>query len=805
MPCREPLKSYRRLPSVGLLDVAGVAFIVLLATAFLALALRPDYTLLPLQWVSHLLPWSTYIDEPLQNTTLGDPFFAFYPRRLFFTEAIRSGELPFWNPYVLGGYPAVGDTNAQTFYPPNWLAAFFLSPARSFSVLAWFHLALTGVLMFALLRAYRLHPSSSLVGAISWMLSGILVVWLEHPHRLSSFAWLPGLFWLFHVGEQRRRLVFPVLGGLVFSLMILGGQPQYAALGGLLLGLYALSRCVRVGHGTWRWAWWPLLSLAIVAAIGLGLGALQLFPTYEFLAQSHRQPRDMELLLSRVFPLRHLTTFWLPDFLGSAEVGRYPYWGQSLNYVEYTFYFGALPFVLSLLAPILGRERRVSWLWSAVIALTILIAIGSPFAFLVQWIPGMSYFCIHRMMSPVPFLGSWMAALALDGIVGWPRDRRVWPWLLTCGGVLLVATGVVLVACRLELRVHWAGVAPELVRQGCVLALGFTSLALVRRWRRVGLVAAVLVVTCDLFLWGRTFNPVSELDLLYPRNEVTDWLEQDTSLYRVLPLRDGERVFGENVLAVFHISAPDGYLAMTLRHHKELMYTIDPYFEGVEHCYVGPHVNLIVAQDFHPLHSMLNVKYVLSSVPLGAASLRHVATLQRVYIYENPDMLPRAYVVHRARVVPEAEVLDVIVSPGWDFRTEVVISEPLTPRQQAALADSPVQDRSYAHITRYAASRIRLAAHMGHAGWVVVADPFSLGWRATVDGRPAEIVRANHALRALFLDAGDHDVELTYRPKSVIIGASIAAVAFIVGLALVILDFRGRGDDGAEGEGDADG
>ena len=788
-----PLAKFRDWIASVRLDIICILIILLIATAFLASALRPGYTLLPLQWISRLLPWSAYIDEPLQNTTLGDPFFAFYPRRLFFTESIRSGKLPFWNPYVLGGYPAVGDTNAQTFYPFNWLAALFFSAARSFSVLAWFHLALTGVLMFGMLRSYRLHPASSLFGAISWMLSGIIVVWLEHPHRLSSFAWLPGLFWVFNVGNQRRRLAFPVLGGLVFSLMILGGQPQYAALGGLLLGVYALFYSTRIINGRLRWEWWPLASLVITAFIGLGLGSLQLLPTYEFVSQSHRQPRAMQVWLPfSALPLRHLTTFWLPNLFGSAEVGKHLYWGQRMNYVEYTFYFGILPFLLSSLAPILNYKKRVAWPWGVVIILTVLIAIGSPLTHLARWIPGMTYFSLHRIMSHIPFLSSWLAALGLDVIVRRTRDSPYLAWLLVCAAGLILATGVVLYACRLEVRSHWEGIIPELLRQGGVLALGVFSLALMRKWRRVGLLAILLVTAGDLFFWGWTFNPVSELSLLYPDNDVTDWLKQDTSLYRVLPLRHEERIFGENVLSVFHINAPDGYLALTLRHHKELMYTIDPYYDDELRRFVGPHINLIVAQDFHPLFSMLNAKYVLSSVPLEETQLRYVTTLQKVHIYENQDVLPRAYVIHRAKVVPEEEVLDVLASPSWDSHTQVLISEPLTSEQKAALDKAPVHDNSQVSVTEYSPNRVGLTAQMEYAGFLVLADPFCLGWHATIDGRPTKIIRANHALRALFLDAGEHHIEFIFYPEPVIISAFIAIGVCVVGLVLVRLSSSSR-------------
>ncbi len=719
-------------------DAICLLAIILVTTAFLAPALRPGFTLLPLQHVSRLLPWSEYIDAPMQNRVIGDPFFAFYPRRLFFTEAIRNGELPFWNPYVLGGYPAVGDTNSQTFYPFNWVAALLVSPARSFALLAWFHLSLTGAFMFAMLRSHRLRRISSLLGAVTWMLSAIMVVWLEHPHRLSSFAWLPGVFWLFKLGLERRRFLFSVLAGLLLALMFLGGQPQYAGLGGLLLAAYALACSVGPAGDQRQWRWWPLASLVIVAVIGVGVGSLQLLPTYEFVSQSHRQTRDIEVWFRQTLPLGQLGTLWMPDFYGSADATRYRYWGP-LNQVEYAFYYGAIPFLLSLIAPFVSQKKRLAWLWGAIVVATILVAIGSPLTHLAKLVPGMSYFSLHRMMSHIPFLGSWLAALALDGLAR--RPRAAWPIIGLV--VAVMATGGLLYNFRLDIQTHWAGIGPHLLRQGMVLAAGAICLLLLARRHRLALVAVLLLSGGEMFTWGFTFNAVSDLDLLYPKNEITDRLLQDKGLYRVLALRHDQPIFGENVLSVFHIGAPDGYLAMTLRTHKELMYTIDPYYEDERRRFVGPHINLIVVQDWDRRFSLLNVKYVLSTQPQEAPELGLLATLQGVHIYENLDVLPRAYPVHRARGVPEDQVLQTVMSPDWDYHTEVILSDPLPAVAQGALAHAPVVDSSTVKVIDYDSNQVQLAADMEHAGLLVLADPYCLGWRASVDGEPAEILRAN--------------------------------------------------------------
>lgn len=784
------LEEGSRWPPGRTADVVSLFVILLIATAFLRPALRPGYTLLPLQWVSRLLPWSEYIDAPLQNTTLGDPFFAFYPRRQFFTEAVRAGEMPFWNPYMLGGYPAVGDTNAQTFYPPNWIAALLLSPARSFSVLAWFHLSLTGVLMFAMLRSHKLRASSSLLGAVSWMLSGILVVWLEHPHRLSSFAWLPGLFWMFNLSNRRRESGFSVLAGLLFGLMILGGQPQYAALGGLLLAVYAAFCSVSVTAKGLMGDSWPVKSLLIIGVIGLGVGSLQLLPTYAFARQSHREPRSVEVWLRQAMPFQHLTTFWLPNLFGSAEVGKHPYWGK-LNYVEYTFYFGLPGLVLALLAPVLASERRISWLWALITILIVLIAVGSPLARLARWIPGMSYFSLHRMMSPVPFLGSWLAALGLDALSSRSETKGRAPVLalVLCTAGLILVSGLVLHTCRSGTRAHWDGVKSEIVRQGGILFITSAAIIIMQGWHRLGLLLFLAIAVIDLFTWGRTFNPVSDLELLYPDNKVTRLLHRDESLFRVLPLRNQKRVFGENVLSIFHMSTPDGYLALTLRHHKDLMYTISPYQDGAYGQLQGPHINLIVAQDFRELHGMLNVKYVLADHALDSEQLQHLATYHGVHVYENRDVLPRAYVVHRALVVPDDEVLDLLTSQDhWDYRTEILIPESEAQRAIATVDEDRQRGSLDPQIAEYGPNRVRIEADTEQAGFLVLSDPFYLGWHAKVNKRRVPIIRANHALRAVFLDAGRHDIEFVFSPPSLRTATLLAAASSAFALILLTVD-----------------
>jgi uncharacterized membrane protein YfhO len=62
----------------------------------------------------------------------------------------------------------------------------------------------------------------------------------------------------------------------------------------------------------------------------------------------------------------------------------------------------------------------------------------------------------------------------------------------------------------------------------------------------------------------------------------------------------------------------------------------------------------------------------------------------------------------------------------------------------------------------------------------VLADPWYPQWQVEIDGRPAELLRVDHALRGVRVPAGDHQVVFTYQDR-----------ALQLGLALTVLTLAG--------------
>jgi uncharacterized membrane protein YfhO len=125
-----------------------------------------------------------------------------------------------------------------------------------------------------------------------------------------------------------------------------------------------------------------------------------------------------------------------------------------------------------------------------------------------------------------------------------------------------------------------------------------------------------------------------------------------------------------------------------------------------------------------------------------------------------------------------------LLDPGFDLHRAVVLAD------GPALESSP-GFRGDSRITRLRPDHIDLTAELSEPGCVVLLDLYDPGWRATVDGRPVPIERANYGFRAVALPAGQHTVSMVYRPPAVTLGVLVSALS-LIGVGLGIARSRGR-------------
>ena len=151
-----------------------------------------------------------------------------------------------------------------------------------------------------------------------------------------------------------------------------------------------------------------------------------------------------------------------------------------------------------------------------------------------------------------------------------------------------------------------------------------------------------------------------------------------------------------------------------------------------------------------------------------------------VKIYQNLDVLPRAFVVHRARVIEDDEAA-VAAMRDRSFKPdeEVILAEAPSGRG-ASVSPQTALNPDQVTIVSYEPERVVIAADLASEGYLALMDTWYPGWRARVDGEETPIIRANLLFRAVSLSRGQHRVEFSYEPASLKIGAAISLITLMV-------------------------
>ena len=92
--------------------------------------------------------------------------------------------------------------------------------------------------------------------------------------------------------------------------------------------------------------------------------------------------------------------------------------------------------------------------------------------------------------------------------------------------------------------------------------------------------------------------------------------------------------------------------------------------------------------------------------------------------------------------------------------------------------------------TAHSGATARAVVDTPRAAWLVVRESWVPGWRATVDGRPAVVHRADMAFQAVRVPAGRHVVRLFYDPGTLTFGGVVSSVALGCLIAMALLAIR---------------
>lgn len=325
--------------------------------------------------------------------------------------------------------------------------------------------------------------------------------------------------------------------------------------------------------------------------------------------------------------------------------------------------------------------------------------------------------------------------------------------------------------------------AVETLRKGMVqadglrsfifIALAFGLLALAGGGRLPRWVAAAgmaLLVTVDLYGVDKRYvdhesfgGPIDRTFGITPDAIDNAILADTAGHYRVLDIpgfNDPRRSYFHSMIGGYHAAKLNRYEDM-IRHGLAAVY--DPGFNPASPRNASDAVALKVA-------SMLNARYIITADPSRPLTA-------------NPGALGNAWLVDEVQSVDGARAEMEATLAADPARTAIV------DRAYAAmLPEEPsLAPGDTIYMTYYSPNTLRYHADVAAPTVGVFSEVyFPWGWKASIDGTPAELARVDYILRALAIPAGSHEITMTFDPDS-IHTTSAAAYACVSLIYLLVL------------------
>ena len=718
-----------------------------------------------------------------QVTIPWDAKATFQPQIQFLAQSLANGQSPFWTPFAFSGHPQIADPQAMIFSPPFLLLSLLTSApslwAVDATVLAMVFAGGTALMLW--FRDQRWHWAGGLIAALAFCYGASMAWRIQHIGQVLSLAYMPIAMVCLERALARGSILYGAAAGVVAACIVLDRDQVallviYFLIGFVLWRLLSADRpadAIRAGLV-------PLSAGAIVAA---ALIAIPVLLTALLAGDSNRPSIDYVGAGRGSLHPALLLTFIAPEVFGAS--GRMEdYWGPPSFAWQGTgiflaqnmgqLYIGAIPVILLILAALRGRlwapEIRF---FTAAAGVALLYALGwyTPvFRVFYELVPGVS---LYRRPADATFLIGALAAI----LAGYSTHRLFGEPLaeLNRRHVMFVL-GLIATAFEIAFGLGWwlgrlSEVAQPLAPAAISLAAGAGALAVARRRIPLQPVLAAGIVTAFMVADlaynngpnGSTALPPQTYDVLQPKTA------NDTIALLKSKVVDNGTRRDRIELAGLGFHWPNA----SLTHRLENTLGYNPIRLGLYSAATGAEdtVSLPDQRKFAPLFpsyrstlaNLLGLRFIATGAPietidrsLKAGDLPLVARTTDGYVYENPAAMDRVLFATQARSADFDRMLRDGIWPDADLRSTVLLEH--------APATSAPRLSGRARITSYRNTEVVVEADSPDGGWVLLNDVWHPWWFADIDGKAAEILRANVLFRAVAVPPGRHVVRFCFRP-----------------------------------------
>ncbi len=708
---------------------------------------------------------------PFKNFLITDPVRQQIPWRQLVVNAEKTFELPLWNPYSMGGYPLLANFQSATFNPLNLL--FFLLPfSYAWSVLVLLQPLLAGIFLYFYLVNFKLNRWACILGSFVYAFCGFSVSWIEWGTIVQTAVWLPLI--LLAKEKLLAKLSTQWFVILLFAqcAQFFSGHLQIWFYSFLITNLYLFARIFQI---TWQKnqpaklflqsyfkKYLPFLLLGCIFII---ITALQWLPSLQFINLSARDVDQLNNWQNDgwFLPWQHLIQFVAPDFFGNPATLNY--W-STWNYGELVGYVGIIPLVFALFAMFFRRDKKTLF-FGSVFFLSLIFALPTFLAIIpyTAHIPFLLSTQPTRLLFLTDFCLSVLTVLGMDYYIGVSRKRDILYPLLFIACILLGLWVFVLSKQTL------GGFTPErlsiarrnlLFPTAIFIAGGIIILCMTifkkKNLQQLLVILLVGITIIDLYRFYEKYETFTNKEYLFPNSESLSFLENHSGIYRIM--ETDSRIFPPNFSNHYHLQSIDGYDPLYLMRYGELIKASE---RGKPDITAPFGFNRII-QPFEynsRIIDLLGVKYVLSLSDLASPKLIKVFEEGQTKVYENTNVLPRAFFVRSLiKAKNKEDSINLLFNPEVDIRNTAIVEG------LESIVPNPLSQGKIVRI-QYSENRITLDTENSGDGFLLLTDTFYPTWHAQVSSldnsftQPitVKIYRTDYNFRGIFIPKGRNKVE----------------------------------------------
>ena len=727
------------------------------------------------------------------------------------------GYFPLWNHHVFGGVPFFATNFSQLFYPFTLL--FLLFPTDY--VFAHFYMInffLGGLSMYFLMRILKLDKFSAFIAAVVYVFNARTVAYIFSGEfmMMSVLILVPLIFLFLELSLQKNRFFYGILAAIFVSLTVLGSHLQYVFYIYFYLLLYFLFRLYYLRKESKKPFFYvkPTLIFVFIILFSILLSSIQLLPNLELSKYHIRSSTKLDYSYASTtsLPFQHLITLLIPNFFGSYLNDTY--WG-AYSYWSLAVYIGILPLILVSFAFL--RKNKYVLFFALMAALSLLIAFGkySPVHYILfRFVPGFNLFRVpSRILYFFIFSMSVLAGFGVDFLTTNKKILSfslktlvvVFAISLLSFAVILFAKPVILSYGNQLLKERYTSSTLKLdplenylekvePAYGWILS-GFSILT-VTLFSIIALFAfrlknkistknfkilLFLIIIMDLWVYSMTYINLKDPNLIFSKNDIVNFLNNDKSYYRVMDITEYPYALPQHIAGRYNIDLTTGYDAIVLKFYYE-------YLGKMGSLSVHPSTTIPIKNIAYPqLADLLNVKYIISSGKLNNSRYNLTFSDDRYYIYLNKKYLPRAFIVSNAVILKnKEEILNKLSNEQFDVKDIVVLEE---------MPNGILQNNGHykeTPISYYSPHKITVNANLDSPAFLILSETWYPGWKAYDNGKEIKVYKADYVLRAVYLGKGEHKVDFVFDPISFKIGYSMTIAALLISFILLIVFWRYR-------------